>query len=449
MHRACISHPPSEKDSKQEPSKEFTSLARSLKIEAVANCEDDELDHKMLVEARMNMWRRDGVNPYNYEADKSVFSEWANNTIEIPVVFHVYSKINGIEANDKVAFHEHLQFMIDRVNKDYNGCSPEFDNADFNRHNLFSMVKNPFNACKNRQIYKDMLTRARSANIKYVINYEQCNYDPLWKGLEKATRSELKDAADTSSPNFRTVMDKYVKFKFITKNKKTTKVSTAYSPLTTCNIWIINFLDQDLAGYSTFPNDKIAGTGNDGLILSANVCQRDSSKMNSQINLWKTLSHELGHWCGASHPFDPNGDNANDIPMQSVCYGDMYSLFKWPVAPNGEPENINNIMGYQADCNTFMFTHDQVVHMRSSLLKYRPKCCHLIPSYTCDTNNDGFKDSTPVLPVYTSYRNLPSMAQIGDGSESQANISSVAKKSMIPCGWLASVKGMFSKRGFC
>lgn len=325
------------------------------------------------IKAQIKQWKDSGLTPREYNHDPKLIQHWSRTTLEMPVVFHVYCPLSGIAAGNRVAFLQHLHKMLDQTNRDFNARCAEFDNADFSKDPLFSTVSNPFHARDNRKTYLNMLTRARASNIRFVLLEDQCVYHPTWNGIKsRATPEEYRCASDPNSVRFRQVLDKYVKFD--TANKP-----TAYKPESVCNIWVIDFPSPTLAGFSTFPTDAEAGTPKDGLILAGSVCQPNPALMDPTLNRYKTLAHEIGHFCNACHPFEPTGDGCDDIPLQTVDFGNLYDQTKWPLAVDSTPEDINNIMGYQSDAITFIMTQDQVVRIRTAMLEHRAAWTREIP----------------------------------------------------------------------
>lgn len=154
------------------------------------------------------------------------------------------------------------------------------------------------------------------------------------------------------------------------------------------NIWIVDFGPQaDLLGYSSFPWDTDKSV--DGVVLARNTY--DSTRLRAPYTLYKTATHELGHFFGLLHTFEDaapgefpvaldtnkdgkvsggesTGDCIADTPAQKTpTYGN----------PLTNPNSWNratmwmNHMDYTDDAAMFMFTKDQCAKMQLLLPLYR------------------------------------------------------------------------------
>ncbi|GAB3203052.1 hypothetical protein GCM10027293_31430 [Pontibacter aydingkolensis] len=135
------------------------------------------------------------------------------------------------------------------------------------------------------------------------------------------------------------------------------------------NIWICK-IDDNIIGYATPPG---APASADGVVLDyTTVGAPPFNRFNSQFNLGRTATHEVGHWLGLRHIWGSgstcnDSDNIPDTPNQygenSGCpagiriscddapYGDMYQ----------------NYMDYTDDACMNLFTRGQAAYMQAVL----------------------------------------------------------------------------------
>tara|TARA_R110000796_G_scaffold252571_1_gene388008 strand:+ start:54655 stop:55455 length:801 start_codon:yes stop_codon:yes gene_type:complete len=141
------------------------------------------------------------------------------------------------------------------------------------------------------------------------------------------------------------------------------------------NIWIDplpeTFIDVIL-GFATGPNSDLPGNHlfalgepiqAEGIII--NSFHFGKSAIQSNYNLGRTLTHEVGHYLGLLHLWGSYDCATNDYcedtpPVSNHNSGCPTNI---PLACNGEPAFIANYMDYTADDCMNMFTKDQVKRM--------------------------------------------------------------------------------------
>ncbi len=115
--------------------------------------------------------------------------------------------------------------------------------------------------------------------------------------------------------------------------------------------------ETDLPGY--IPHEPYQTEG--VLINSAHF---GASDINSQYNLGRTLTHEIGHYLGLLHPWgsirDPN-DYCEDTPPTSRIVSGCPT--NPPLGNDGRPIMIENYMNYTSDRCMNVFTTDQIARM--------------------------------------------------------------------------------------
>ena len=124
-------------------------------------------------------------------------------------------------------------------------------------------------------------------------------------------------------------------------------------------------------------------------------------------NLYRTFTHEIGHWCGLLHPFDNisggspdvikfglnnlivdngtiamyGGRNQNTIgdliadtmPQQNPTFGTVSNTtpYAWIFKDNERYANFYNFMDYTDDAQLIMFTQDQMLKMVYLMARFR------------------------------------------------------------------------------
>jgi hypothetical protein len=182
-------------------------------------------------------------------------------------------------------------------------------------------------------------------------------------------------------------------------------LSPSISPDKYLNIWVVDGLGGDLLGYATFPWDLKPSTAKyDGVVINKDTFGKNPAM--SEYNLNKTATHEIGHWLGLFHTFQPTitnsytpsqkskfmfdydkdgkittsertGDCIIDTPTQNKpTYGNPFinhSLWESTMS-NGRKSwhMFMNFMDYVDDASMFMFTDDQAKKLRLIVLSLRP-----------------------------------------------------------------------------
>lgn len=130
--------------------------------------------------------------------------------------------------------------------------------------------------------------------------------------------------------------------------------------------------DTDLPGNELFDAGEPARS--EGILI--NSFHFGVSGLQSDHNLGRTLTHEVGHYLGLLHLWG-NGDcqtndYCEDTPPVASHHVGCPSIP--PVACNGEPALVENYMDYTADSCMNMFTNDQVQRMhyvlKNSIARY-------------------------------------------------------------------------------
>ena len=142
-------------------------------------------------------------------------------------------------------------------------------------------------------------------------------------------------------------------------------------------------------GYAFVPNGGgVVGNIADRVVIHYTAFGKPGSG-GPPYDLGRTTTHEVGHYLGLYHTFDPQ----NSCPSASGCYnnGDLICDTNPEFSPNFSPCNksscgssdpTDNYMDYSDDICMMQFTSEQVNRMRCTLESWRP----------------GLLNTGPVLP---------------------------------------------------
>ena len=149
------------------------------------------------------------------------------------------------------------------------------------------------------------------------------------------------------------------------------KYSLAVDPSQYLNVYTND--SSGYLGYATLPAGA-AGSPIDGIVmLHSAIGGRNNGY--GYYDQGRTLAHEVGHYLGLFHTFDPEGDCTNtytggdlivDTPPQ--LYADSGSQ---PSTGCGPSSAIENFMNYSIDNAMYTFTSEQTNRMTCSLVNYR------------------------------------------------------------------------------
>ncbi len=149
----------------------------------------------------------------------------------------------------------------------------------------------------------------------------------------------------------------------------TIKPATSWNPNNYLNYWIVDFGNNGLLGYATFPG----GSANqDGVVCGyQNIGRPPANPYNNAFNLGRTGTHEVGHWLGLYHTFQSgcgnncasSGDFVCDTPpvdqSNSGCPTTHQSC--------GDLDMVQNYMDYTDDDCMNVFSQGQATRMLAVL----------------------------------------------------------------------------------
>jgi hypothetical protein len=205
----------------------------------------------------------------------------------------------------------------------------------------------------NRAIYMDYMRRAEAAKIQFlqvgdIRIYRLGNYERNNSSLE--------------------YWDQLIKL----------QLAPAIQPTKYLNLWVCFNMDSPFLGYGQYPkiNRSPMEVLTDGCVFFVTIFP---------FHLYKTVTHELGHWLGLNHLFQQDedtmqyNDNISDTPYQEKpTFGDPMLTNEWPMSyetVNGRRNPSKHMwmcyMDYTDDMRMLMFTKEQVKKMRQVLQTLR------------------------------------------------------------------------------
>ncbi len=287
----------------------------------------------------------------------------------VQVIFHILTPVNKYKQRSFVE--ARAKEILQSVNNDFNnyGSVPEThtlsgrdeSNINNNNYKYKKIINNVFSMYpKKKSIYlSDEYVKnipASSSNITFELN--QLYFYPV------STKLDLRIKKDEEEQIF--TMKKY-----ILNNQ-----ANAIYPNEYLNIWILDTINNSVLASSSFPWTDINDTN--GVILSLQIMFPE--EFNTEYNLYKTFSHEIGHYLGLLHVFSQatsassntnmHNEIVKDVPKQNTIITDpttdrilLSDVYYCPL--------FMNVMSYCCDKYICGFTKNQIEKMRFMLKTYR------------------------------------------------------------------------------
>lgn len=175
------------------------------------------------------------------------------------------------------------------------------------------------------------------------------------------------------------------------------------------NIWCMDVGHHGIyTGKSSFPVSSLNGlpmqhddTSGDGIFINAiNFGQGENTV--PDLDMGRTLTHEMGHFLGLLHTFGPAAscdysDYCEDTPP--TIFATHGCPLEKPLSCDGRPVMIENYMDYSSDRCMNIFTRDQVARMHI-VLENSPRRKSLVASSVInrDKNASGIPNSVQLYP---------------------------------------------------
>lgn len=141
------------------------------------------------------------------------------------------------------------------------------------------------------------------------------------------------------------------------------------------NIWTVASIDNNVLGYSRMPTT--ASNPNDGVVIRSGCFGTTGALIWNNRN-GRTATHEIGHYLGLKHTFDPNSGCGNTTNYNCATHADGFCDTPPTLEANfGNPQRLNscdndnpdlpdqtrNYMDYVDDAYMDLFTERQVAKM--------------------------------------------------------------------------------------
>ena len=158
----------------------------------------------------------------------------------------------------------------------------------------------------------------------------------------------------------------------ITHRKMTSAL--AVDPARNLNIYSCNLGGGSLLGFAFLPTGSVAGTAQDSVVILHSTLPNGSA---APYDEGDTATHEVGHWAGLYHTFDPEpdgcqtpGDRVDDTPFERLP--DYSCTPARDTCPQPGLDPITNFMDYVPDACMVKFTRGQGKRMRQQIGAFRP-----------------------------------------------------------------------------
>lgn len=313
--------------------------------------------------------------------------------IDIPVIFHLIDPV--LKSKSNIEWAKHIEDKIIPVlNTDFNK----------NRENFSSTMKNQINSICSKA---DPIKKKYFENLPDILPH---NTHVTWR--YKLDRVIINPKTNVSISDM--------------SNESIYKMVPAIDPESNLNIIVAS--SKNVLGISVFP--FVDRDPNDSSKIDDQFKYRNSVLMATSVfignrppyNLFRTFTHEIGHWCGLLHPFDNftsktmdiiryglnsleissdspiiDSDSTGDLisdtaPQEKPTFGQVRDMIKpidkqkikhygthaWIFEDNERYSNFFNFMDYTDDIQLLMFTNVQMIRMVYYIKRFRPNFIKII-----------------------------------------------------------------------
>lgn len=331
-----------------------------------------------------------------------------NKTINIKIAFHFMAPRNSY-SREKVLSRVHD--IVQSINDDFNNYST--NENTMNNFKYKSVINQVFLANDIKQsIYydKEHMNYLPTKPSNIVFQFGEIYYYPIESRLDLSNYDDTKDVE---------IQHQIIK-KYIHLNG-----ASALEPTMLLNIWIIDMFGTSILGFSNFPWETIDPYH--GIIINRRAFfPEDYNETN--FNMFKTFTHEIGHYLGLLHVLNKNSNidtqivninadenisNMNELP--SSAFDNLSLIFD----PTDRETNkklhtdtthnplFMNFMDYTNDKYVTMFTNNQIIKMRYMIETFRPNINSIItmiqlpiPKYNPDTGSySGNQNRSKKIPT--------------------------------------------------
>ncbi|BCS82916.1 bifunctional metalloprotease ubiquitin-protein ligase [Cotonvirus japonicus] len=317
-----------------------------------------------------------------------------DETIHVKILFHFLAPKFSY-SRDKVLSRAHDVVMT--INEDFNNYTSNKNTMNnlkykniINKTFLTNMAK------QNVYLGNDYLKLLPTKPSNILFELGEIYYYPIKQKLNLSRYDDVKDIEIQAQ---------------ITKQYILQHEAMAIKPKKFINIWIIDMESTTILGSSNFPWEVMDDCH--GIIINRR-CFFPEDYDECDFSLFKTFTHELGHYFGLLHVKHPRGNDnmgtylASNINDDTESIGSQQSSGILDVIHDPTDKFNNkrlhtdteynplfmNFMDYTCDKYVTMFTINQIQKMRYMILSYRPKINCLtnnarfpIPKYNPDTDS--------------------------------------------------------------
>lgn len=150
------------------------------------------------------------------------------------------------------------------------------------------------------------------------------------------------------------------------------KPATIWDPTQYLNMWVVNFVENDVLGYAQFPdgsglpglpvNGGFADT--DGVVANYNffgssVFNDGTFLLSAPFDRGRTMTHEVGHWLGLRHIWGDGGCGVDDFCADTPASDAPNFGCATTHVSCGTVDMVQNYMDYSNDTCMNIFTQNQ------------------------------------------------------------------------------------------
>ncbi|XWV26965.1 putative bifunctional metalloprotease/ubiquitin-protein ligase [Tupanvirus soda lake] len=353
-----------------------------------------------------------------------------DSTVNIKIVFHFLAP-KGSYNKDRVLARVHD--IILSLNDDFNNYTTNQNTMNnFKYKSIINQVFISNNIKQNIYLGPNYIKYLPTKPSNITFELGEIYYYPVRNRLNLSQYDDVKEVE----------IEYQVIKQFIHQNR-----ADAINPENFLNIWVIDMTDTAILGFSNFPWEIIDNYH--GVVINRKAFFPEDYG-ESNFALFKTFTHEVGHYFGLLHVFshnsglgvyaavnlnadsektiDTGGDFIVDTPNQlNATYDPTDKIANKRLHSDNDYNPLfMNFMDYTYDKYVAIFTQNQIQKMRYMLLTYRPNINSVInkaklpiPKYNPDTDTitgtvtkrNSSARNPPLIPSHESTPNPRLAAQ--------------------------------------
>lgn len=280
----------------------------------------------------------------------------SNKKYTVQVLFHIVGPRNSFDPDrTKMRVDE----IISSINTDFNNYGPN-PNAQNNvkYKNIVNTVFSSNLTKQNIYLSDNFVSKIPVSPSNIYFDLTEIYYYP---SRSKLNLSQFDDVGDIE-------LEYQEIKKFIQQNR-----ATAIYPSNYLNIWVIDTVGTSILGFSSFPWET-SDSYNGVIVTRRSMFPEDYNETN--YNLYKIFTHEIGHYFGLLHSFNNTGGNPgvilNATNNQTIIFDPTDKLANPRLFTDNQFNPLfMDFMDYTYDRFKAMFTVDQIRLMRFMINKYK------------------------------------------------------------------------------